>query len=146
VPRRISQGRELSVRGLTDLTTLDYSVNHARSGSNSCSASMAPLAQFALAAPRRYSDRAPIFMAFRGPQAQANQLRKLSRLVSQSLAFGSFLSLRARLRGRAARTLRVRASGTESSPKEPAPKPLPLNELHDQPIRSIELPQRNSLI
>jgi hypothetical protein len=32
---------------------------------------------------RRYYD-ALIFMAFRGPQAQVNQLRKSSRLVSQS--------------------------------------------------------------
>jgi hypothetical protein len=46
---------------------------------------MAPLARFDLAAPRRYSDRAPIFMAFRGPQAQANQLRKSSQTVRQLL-------------------------------------------------------------
>jgi hypothetical protein len=29
---------------------------------------------------------------------------------------------------------------------EPAPKQLPINNLQDQPIRSIELPQRNLLI
>src|SRR6185436_16988294 len=40
VPRRINQGREVSPRENT--ATLNYSVNHARSGSNSCSASLAP--------------------------------------------------------------------------------------------------------
>jgi Ni/Co efflux regulator RcnB len=30
--------------------------------------------------------------------------------------------------------------------EEPAPKQLPINNLQDQPIRSIELPQRNLLI
>jgi hypothetical protein len=40
VPRRINQGRELSPGENT--ATLNYSVNHARSGSNSCSASIAP--------------------------------------------------------------------------------------------------------
>jgi hypothetical protein len=51
VPHRISQGRELSPISAKHRTTLNYSINHARSGSNSCSASMAPLARFDLAAP-----------------------------------------------------------------------------------------------
>jgi hypothetical protein len=34
---------------------------------------------------RRYSD-APIFMAFRGPQAQVKQLRKSSRTPSQDIS------------------------------------------------------------
>ena len=44
---------------------------------------MAPLARFDLAAPVGYSDRTSIFIAFRGPQAQANQLRKSSSAASQ---------------------------------------------------------------
>jgi hypothetical protein len=40
VPRRINQGCELSP--LEHTATLNYSVNHARSGSNSCSASLTP--------------------------------------------------------------------------------------------------------
>src|SRR5262249_37810317 len=63
-------------------TTPNYSVNHARSGSNSCSASTAPLAHFDLAALGGYSD-ALIFIAFRGPQVQVNQLRKSSLTPSQ---------------------------------------------------------------
>jgi hypothetical protein len=71
VPRHISQGRELSP-GLTETPpTLNYSINHARSGSNSCSASTAPLARFDLAAPAgAILTATPIFMAFRGLQAQ----------------------------------------------------------------------------
>jgi len=42
VPRRINQGRGLS-RVASVSATPNYSVNHARSGSNSCSASRAPL-------------------------------------------------------------------------------------------------------
>jgi hypothetical protein len=45
---------------------------------------MAPLVRFDLAASnRRYSERAAIFIAFRGPQAQANPLRSPSSVVSQ---------------------------------------------------------------
>src|SRR5262249_45607517 len=43
VPRRINQGRELAPVSPQNPATLNYSVNHARSGSNSCSASRAPL-------------------------------------------------------------------------------------------------------
>ncbi|HET6782136.1 MAG TPA: hypothetical protein VFH67_08570, partial [bacterium] len=50
VPRHISQGRGLSVGSPGNPTMPNYSFNHARSGSNSCSASTAPLAQFDLAA------------------------------------------------------------------------------------------------
>jgi hypothetical protein len=51
--------------------TLNYSINHARPGSNSCSASTAPLARFDLAAPARaILTGTLIFMAFRGLQAQ----------------------------------------------------------------------------
>jgi hypothetical protein len=49
VPRRISQGRGLS-SGRPGPSTPNDSVNHARSGSNSCSGSNAPLAHFDLAA------------------------------------------------------------------------------------------------
>ena len=45
-------------------TTLNYSVNHARSGSNSCSASLAPLANLDLAAPRRHSVESDDFHSF----------------------------------------------------------------------------------
>ena len=44
VPRRISQGRGLSRVRVGAHTMPNYSFNHARSGSNSCSASTAPLA------------------------------------------------------------------------------------------------------
>jgi len=48
---------------------LNHSVNHARPGSNSVSASLAPLARFDLAAPAVILAH-PIFIAFRGPGAQ----------------------------------------------------------------------------
>ena len=52
-------------------TMLNYSINHARSRSNSCSASTAPLARFDLAAPAgAILTGTLIFMAFRGLQAQ----------------------------------------------------------------------------
>jgi hypothetical protein len=53
---------------------LNYSVNHARSESNSCSASTAPLAHFDLAASSGIL-LLPIFIVFRGLQANVNQLR-----------------------------------------------------------------------
>ena len=40
---RMSQGRGLSSASPQAVTTLNYSINHARSGSNSCSVSTAPL-------------------------------------------------------------------------------------------------------
>src|SRR5262249_13822987 len=66
-------------------TTPNYSVNHARSGSNSCSASTAPLAHFDLAALGGYSD-ALIFIAFRGPHVQVDQLPKSS-LIPTHISF-----------------------------------------------------------
>jgi hypothetical protein len=57
-------------------------------------ASMAPLAQFDLAAPDAILAQV-IFIAFRGPGPRADQLRKLSRLVSQ---ISTDRSGRARLR------------------------------------------------
>ena len=72
VPRRISQGRELSPGLARTRTTLNYSVNHARSGPNSCSASIAPLANLDLAAPSPpFCPIATIFILFRGPAGPA---------------------------------------------------------------------------
>ena len=72
VPRRISQGRGLSPALTRGATTPNYSVNHARSGSNSCSASMAPWLDLDLAAPARaILPSATIFIRFRGPAGPA---------------------------------------------------------------------------
>jgi len=81
VPRRINQGRELSPR--ENAATLNYSVNHARSGSNSCSASLTPwlISTSPLPAlPSCTRDDFHVFSRASGPSC--NQLRKLSRLVS----------------------------------------------------------------
>jgi hypothetical protein len=83
VPRRINQGRELSPRENT--ATLNYSVNHARSGSNSCSASLTPwlISTSPLPAlPFCTSDDVHVLSRASGPSC--NQLRKSSRTVSQS--------------------------------------------------------------
>jgi hypothetical protein len=69
VPRRINQGRELSPRENT--ATLNYSVNHARSGSNSCSASLAPWLISTSPLPARPFCTRDDFHAFRGPQGPA---------------------------------------------------------------------------
>jgi hypothetical protein len=64
------QSGSQAIVGSLEATTPNYSFNHARSGSNSCSASTAPLAQFDLAAPAAsYSDLPLIFISFRGPEA-----------------------------------------------------------------------------
>src|SRR6185436_4126691 len=81
VPCHINQGRELSPRA--NAATLNYSVNHARSGSNSCSASIAPwlISTSPLPAPPfcRTSDFHVLSRAFR---PSWNQLRKSSSAAS----------------------------------------------------------------
>ena len=59
-------------------TTLNYSVNHARSGSNSCSASTGSMANLDLAAPSAaILPIATIFILFRGPQAQPQPVAEI---------------------------------------------------------------------
>jgi hypothetical protein len=74
VPRRINQGRELSPRENT--ATLNYSVNHARSGSNSCSASLAPWLIPTSPFPTPAFSEPTIFMSFRGPVGSAATSRE----------------------------------------------------------------------
>ncbi len=88
-PRLPGRAAVTGADGVSDFRPwlIHYSVNHARSGSNSCSASTAPLAHFDLAALiGQYSD-ATIFIASRELQPRSNQLRTLSRLVSQPQPF-----------------------------------------------------------
>src|SRR5262249_47263039 len=81
VPRRINQGRELSPREHT--ATLNYSVNHARSGSNSCSASLTPWLISTSPLPALPFCTSNDFHAFsRASGPSCYQLRKLSRLAS----------------------------------------------------------------
>jgi hypothetical protein len=83
VPRRIIQGRELSL--VRKPTTVNYSVNHARSGSNSCSASLAPWLISISPLPAAILHSPADFHALsRASGPSSNQLRKSSRLVSQS--------------------------------------------------------------
>jgi hypothetical protein len=64
--------------------TLNYSINHARFGSNSCSASTAPLARFDLAAPAGAILTCTRFSSpFAGGKPRVNQLRKSSSAASQ---------------------------------------------------------------
>ena len=78
VPRRISQGRGLSSALSETTTTLNYSVNHARSGSNSCSASIAPWLISTSPLPRRHSAQAHDFhVAFAGLQAQPQPVAEI---------------------------------------------------------------------
>ena len=72
MPPRITQGRELSPALSKDATTLNYSVNHARSGSNSCSASIAPwlISISPLPAPP-FCPICKILISFRGPPGPA---------------------------------------------------------------------------
>lgn len=104
MPRRISQGRGLSSAVRDDSTTPNYSVNHARSGSDSCSALTAPLvssisplhAAAIVALPR-------IFMTFRGLKAQSDPVAKLvqcgepfspsARMAPQAVSRASRVSL-----------------------------------------------------
>jgi hypothetical protein len=81
VPRHINQGRELSV-GLLGLPTLNHSGNHARSGSNSCSASRAPLVGSISPFPRDYYAHAD-FHCVSGATGLLEQLRIPSLAPSQ---------------------------------------------------------------
>ena len=77
VPCRINQGRELSPRENT--ATLNYSVNHARSGSNSCSASLAPWLISTSPLPARpFCTRHDFHVLSRASGPSCNQLRKSS--------------------------------------------------------------------
>jgi hypothetical protein len=83
VPRRINQGRELSPRKNT--ATLNYSVNHARSGSNSCSASLAPWLISTSPLPARPFCTTDDFHALsRAGRPSCNQLRTSSSAASHS--------------------------------------------------------------
>jgi hypothetical protein len=67
-----------------DPTTPNYSVNHARSGSISCSASMAPLARFDLAAPASaILDCTRFSSPFAGCKPRLSQLRQSSSVVGR---------------------------------------------------------------
>ena len=93
VPRRISQGRELSPRENT--TTLNYSVNHARSGSNSCSASIAPWLISTSPLPALPFCRRDDFHAIsRASRPSPNQLRTSSSAASQLRKYHEINSLR----------------------------------------------------
>lgn len=79
VPPRITQGRELSLFHRRS-TTLNYSVNHARSGSNNCSASIAPwlISISPLPAQHRHSAQSPRFSCpFAGLQAQPQPVAEI---------------------------------------------------------------------
>jgi hypothetical protein len=70
--------RVASYRGpLKVPTTLNHSVNHARSGSNSCSASLAPWLIPTSPLPGRHSALPPIFIAFRGLKAQLQPVAEI---------------------------------------------------------------------
>jgi hypothetical protein len=78
VPRRIIQGRELSAVRTTTSAMLNYSVNHARSGSDSCSVSTAPLvASISPLHTTAILQSSWIFIQFRGLKAQVEPVAKL---------------------------------------------------------------------
>src|SRR4029450_13126056 len=98
VPRRINQGRELSP--VENTATLNYSVNHARSGSNSCSAAIAPwlISTSPLPAPP-FCPSYDFHVLSRASRPSCNQLRKSSRIASQLPSpFGSVVGCSAEFR------------------------------------------------
>jgi hypothetical protein len=89
-PCLVASIRVASYRRQESAATLNDSVNHARSGSNRCSASLAPMA---ISRPRRshrgYSAEATIFMLFRGPPGPAatrteSDIQAISRRVGEA--------------------------------------------------------------
>ena len=78
MPRRISQGRGLSSASPAAATTPNYSINHARSGSHSCSASMAPWLISISPLPARHSVQSQRFsFPFAGLQAQPHPVAEI---------------------------------------------------------------------
>ena len=79
--------RVASYRRAQNAATLNYSVNHARSGSNSCSASMAPwlISTSPLPAPT-FCPTDDFHVLSRASRPSCNQLRKSSQTPSHSLA------------------------------------------------------------
>jgi hypothetical protein len=84
VPSHITQGRELSLALGQAATTLNYSFNHARSGSNSCSASLAPWLISISPLPAAILTNPRFHSLSRASRPSRNQLRKSSSAASQS--------------------------------------------------------------